>query len=109
PARATIDVTLQMQLGNPSSATNDPNNHNHYLVQRTVESLDYSDVYGEPVWASWDLTAADIGSASRSSSFFTDTSLPGDFYHVTDSDYNGVGNISFSRGHMCPSEDRTDN
>ena len=107
-AQATIDITLQMQLGNPSGAIADPNNHNHYLVQRTVEALDYSDVLGEPVWASWDLTAADIGNATRSTKFFPDTNLPSGFYEVTDNDYNGVGNINFTRGHMCPSEDRTD-
>lgn len=108
-ARATIDATLQMQLGNPSGATMDTNNHNHYLIQRTVEALDYSDTLGEPNWASWDLTAADIGNSGRSSDFFTDHSLPADFYEVTTDDYNGVGNINFNRGHMCPSEDRTDN
>ncbi|MFM2295008.1 MAG: hypothetical protein RLZZ350_1421, partial [Verrucomicrobiota bacterium] len=26
----------------------------------------------------------------------------------TDNDYNGVGAINFNRGHLCPSEDRTD-
>lgn len=109
PASAIIDVTLQMQLGNPSGATVDTNNYNHYLIQRTVEALDYSDNLGEPVWASWDLTSADVGSTMRSSSFYTDTSLPTNFYPVTDADYNGVGNIAFNRGHMCPSEDRTDN
>ncbi len=98
-----------MQLGNPSGATNDPNNHNHYLIQRTVEALDYSDALGEPTWVSWDLTASDIGSSGRSADFFTDTSLPAGFYEVTTADYNGVGNINFNRGHMCPSEDRTDN
>ncbi len=108
-ARAVINASLQMQLGNPSGATADTNNHDHFLVQRAVEALDYSDHLGEPVWASWDLTAADVGSASRSSSYFTDTNLPSDFYHVTTTDYNGVGNIDFNRGHLCPSEDRTDN
>ena len=49
PARATIDATLQMQLGNPSGATADTNNHAHYLIQRTVEAIDYSDNLGEPV------------------------------------------------------------
>jgi len=51
-ARAIIDTntTLQMQLGNPSGATTDPNNHNHYLIQRTVEAIDYSDSLGEPNW-----------------------------------------------------------
>jgi endonuclease G len=107
-AQATIDVDLQMQLGNPSGATGDTNNHDHYLIQRTVEAIDFSDHLGEPVWASWDLTASDVGSATRSTSYYTDTNLPPNFYRVTDSDYNGVGNIDFNRGHLCPSEDRTD-
>ncbi len=109
-ADATIDITLQMQLGNPSGAIVDTNNHNHYLVQRTVEALDYSDNLGEPVWASWDLTAGDVGTNSRSANFFTDTNLPANFYRVTDNDYNGVGatNVNLNRGHLCPSEDRTD-
>jgi DNA/RNA endonuclease G (NUC1) len=107
-ARAVIDVTLQMQLGNPSGATADTNNHDHFLIQRAVEALDYSDHLGEPVWASWDLTAGDVGSNARSAVFFTDTNLPANFYRVTDSDYNGVGAINFARGHLCPSEDRTD-
>ena len=107
-ANATIDVSLQMQLGNPSGATTDTNNHGHYLIQRTVEAIDYSDNFGEPVWASWDLTAGDVGSATRSSSYYTDTNLPPNFYRVTDNDYVGVGAINFNRGHLCPSEDRTD-
>lgn len=107
-AHAVIDISLQMQLGNPSGAIVDTNNHNHYLVQRTVESLDYSDNLGEPVWASWDLTASDVGTNARSLVFFTDTNLPSNFYRVTDNDYNGVGSINFNRGHLCPSEDRTD-
>ncbi len=108
-ASAYIDATLQMQLGNPSGATNDPNNHDHYLIQRTVEALDYSDNLGEPTWASWDLTSGDVGNSGRSPDFFIDTTLPSDFYHVTTDDYDGVGGIDFNRGHMCPSEDRTDN
>jgi DNA/RNA endonuclease G (NUC1) len=108
-ADAFIDVTLQMQLGNPSGAIVDTNNHAHYLIQRTVEAIDFSDNLGEPNWASWDLTSGDIGNSGRSPSFFTDTNLPSNFYQVTPTDYNGVGNINFDRGHMCPSEDRTDN
>src|SRR5438046_516453 len=104
--QASIGTSLQMQLGNPSGAIVDTNNHNHYLIQRTVEALDFSDNLGEPNWASWDLTASDIGSSGRSPSFYTDTTLPGNFYHVTTSDYTGSG---YDRGHMCPSDDRTDN
>ncbi|HEX3626463.1 MAG TPA: DNA/RNA non-specific endonuclease [Verrucomicrobiae bacterium] len=108
-ADAYIDATLQMQLGNPSGATADGNNTNHYLIQRTVEAMDYSDHYGEPTWVSWDLTSGDIGGSGRSPDFYTDPTLPPNFYPVTATDYDGVGNINFARGHMCPSEDRTDN
>ncbi|HVU28752.1 MAG TPA: DNA/RNA non-specific endonuclease [Verrucomicrobiae bacterium] len=105
---ATIDTPLQMQLGDPSGAIVDTNNHNHYLIQRPVEALDYSDNLGEPVWASWDLTANDIGGSGRNSTFYTDTNLPPNFYRVSTADYNGVGAINFNRGHLCPSADRTD-
>jgi len=108
PARAYIDVTLQMQLGNPSNASAGTNSHSHYLIQRTVEAIDYSDNLGGPVWASWDLTAGDVGGSGRNSSFYTDTNLPPNFYRVTTTDYNGVGTNNFNRGHLCPSDDRTD-
>jgi|ERR1039458_4053229 uncharacterized repeat protein (TIGR01451 family) len=105
-ANASIDIALQMQLGNPSNASANTNNHDHYLIQRTVEAIDYSDNFGEPNWASWDLTASDLGSSGRNSSFYTDTNLPANFYHVSTGDYSGSG---YDRGHMCPSADRTDN
>lgn len=105
-SHATIDAALQMQLGNPSGAIADTNNHSHFLIQRSVEALDYNDTYGEPNWASWDLTAADVGNSGRSPDFFTDTNLPLNFYEVTPNDYTDSG---YDRGHMCPSDDRTDN
>jgi endonuclease G len=105
-ARAYIDISLQMQLGNPSGATADINNYEHYLIQRTVEAIDYNANHGEPNWTSWDLTTNDLGSAARSGSFLVDTNLPANFYRVKDADYTYSG---FNRGHMCPSADRTDN
>ena len=105
-AYASIGTSLQMQLGNPSNASADTNNHDHYLIQRTVEAIDYSDNFGEPNWASWDLTNSDLGSSGRNSSFYTDTNLPANFYRVSTDDYSGSG---YDRGHMCPSADRTDN
>ena len=103
-ADAIIDATLQMQLGNPTGAMVDPNNHQNYLIQRTVEALDYNDSLGQPNWASWDLTTSDLGSAARSTIFFADTSLPSGFYVVPPNSYSGSG---WDRGHMCPSADRT--
>ena len=105
PAGAIIDATLQMQLGNPSNATADTSNTNHYLIQRPVEAMDYSAHLGQANWVSWDLTADDANNAvTRSTTYFTDTNLPPGFYRVTDSDYDSSG---WSRGHMCPSGDRT--
>ncbi len=104
-SRATIDSTLQMQLGNASAATSDTNNHLHYLIQRAQYALDYSDTIGGPNWVSWDLTAPDIGTTPRGN-YTTDNTLPGTFYHVKTGDYTNSG---YDRGHMCPSEDRTDN
>ena len=94
-----------MLLGNPSNATADTNNDGAYLIQRTEEAIDYSDNLGEPNWVSWNVTASDIGDAGRSDTFYTDTALPDSFYRVTDGDYSGSG---YTRGHMCPSMDRTD-
>lgn len=107
-AQAFVDISLQMQLGNPSGAVANTNNHSHYLIQRTVEAIDYSDNLGGPVWASWDLTAGDVGGSGRNSTYYTDTNLPPDFYRVSTTDYNGVGTNNFNRGHLCPSDDRTD-
>ncbi len=43
--------------------------------------------------------------AGATASFYTDTNLPANFYHVNTDDYSGSG---YDRGHMCPSADRTD-
>lgn len=104
-AKAIIATNSQLQLGNPSGAITDPTNHNHYLIQRTVEAIDYCDNHGGPNWASWDLTSADVGSSGRSSNFYPDTNLPPSFHVITSGTFGG----SYDRGHMCPSADRTDN
>ena len=105
-ADAIIDPALQMQLGNPSGATADTNNHNNYLIQRPIETLDYNDNRGQANWASWNLTSGDANSAvNRQDSFATDTNLPAGFYQVTNTAYVGSG---YDRGHLCPSADRTD-
>lgn len=103
--RAIIATNAQLQLGNPSGAIIDPTNHNHYLIQRTVEAIDYCDNHGQPNWASWDLTSADVGSSGRSSSFYPDTNLPPSFHIINNGTFGG----GYDRGHMCPSADRTDN
>jgi endonuclease G len=105
-AGAIIDASLQMQLGNPSGATADTNNSEHYLILRSIEAMDYNNTHGEPNWASWDLTADDAnGAVNRQDSFAADTNLPAGFYLVGKNEYGGSG---YDRGHLCPSADRTD-
>jgi DNA/RNA endonuclease G (NUC1) len=101
-ASALLGPEYQMQLGNPSSAITDTNNHNHYLIVRPVEALDYSDNLGEPNWASWDLTPpTDVGGSGRAN-FISDPTLPSNFTPVSSASFSG-----YDRGHMCPSGDRT--
>ncbi len=102
---ATVGGSLQMLLGNPSGATADSNNHDHYLIQRDFQALDYSDQLRQVNWASWHYTSGDSGSSGRSDAFAADTNLPPNFYWVQATDYSGSG---YDRGHMCPSADRTD-
>lgn len=106
PVHAIIDPALQMQLGNPSNARADVNNHTNYLIQRSIEALDYNDSRGQANWASWDLTSADAnGAVARQDSFAADTNLPAGFFIVSNNAYSGSG---YDRGHLCPSADRTD-
>jgi DNA/RNA endonuclease G (NUC1) len=103
---ATLDNTLQMQLGNPSGATANSSDHDNYLLDsRTASAVDFSDNLGDPNWVSWDLTSSDIGDSGRHTSFYQDTLLPSGFNRLTDGDYTNSG---YDRGHMCPSYDRTD-
>ncbi len=103
---ARTGIEYQMVLGNPSEAKTDSNNHEHYLIQRSVFAMDYDDHEAEPNWVAWNLTAEDLGSAKRTPSFHSDPELPGSFHHITSDYYKGSG---FDRGHMVPSADRTDN
>ncbi len=103
PAHATIGVSFQLLLGNPSNATSDATNQNNYLIQRDIEALSYNNSKRQPNWASWHYTPGDTGSSGRGN-FSVDTSLPLGFYQVLTTDYSGSG---YDRGHMCPSGDRT--
>lgn len=105
-AQALIGVPWQMQLGNPSGATADSANHQHFLVQRATLVMDYNDTTGQPNWVSWSLTSGDAnGAVPRQNSFAADTNLPASFHRVGPNEYAFSG---YDRGHLCDSADRTD-
>jgi len=98
-----VGVDYQMQLGNPSAATADATNHEHYLIQRVRYALDYNDTTHQANWVSWSYTTADTGSTKRQDSFRADTSLPIGFLQIGSASFD----TGYDRGHMCPSGDRT--
>ncbi len=91
-------------LGNPSYATADIANENNYLMPKPQFTLSYNRSKATPNWVAWRLDTGWLGGADRQDDFRPDTTLPMGWYQVTDSDYSGSG---FTRGHMCPSGDRT--
>jgi endonuclease G len=103
PSWARLGVDYQMQLGNPTAATVDTNNHTHYLIQKTQYSMDYNDTTHQANWVSWSYTSGDTGSTSRQDSYRADTNLPAGFTRIGSATF-GTG---LDRGHMCPSADRT--
>jgi len=100
---ARVGMDYQMQLGNPTLATVDANNHTHYLIQRAQYAMDYNDTTRQANWVSWSYTTGDTGSTSRQNSYREDTSLPVGFTRIGRATF-GTG---LDRGHMCPSGDRT--
>jgi uncharacterized repeat protein (TIGR01451 family) len=106
---ATTNIADQMQLGNPSGAIVDTNNHSHYLFQLPVYAEDYSDTNAQPNWVSWDLTSDDANNVvGRSPNFFTNIYLPPNFFWLPGDPVNPFTGSGYDRGHMCPSADRTD-
>jgi endonuclease G len=93
-----------MLLGNPSGAVSDPGSPTNYLLLKPQYAVGYNRDAGKPIWVSWHLGQADLGSAPRQDDFRADNGLPWGWYLVKPADYSGYG---FDRGHNCPSADRT--
>lgn len=98
--------TVQAQtivLGNPSNAVANLAQPDNYLVFHTGYILSYNRSRGAANWVTWHLSGSDIGDIDRTEAFAADESLPADS-RIGRNDYVGSG---YHRGHMCPSEDRS--
>lgn len=92
-------------LGNPSNAvSNAAASPENYLLTNNYYSSSYSKSRGTPNWVSWHLVKSDYGKVSRTNDYQPNYNLPAGWYRVLFSDY---ANSSYSRGHNCPSGDRT--
>lgn len=96
-------------LGNPTNATKDSSNKTNYLMEKTTYTISYNDTTHTPNWVAWHLDSSDCSSKlNRSDDFREDSDLPSGFYRVGANDFkNSEAGYWFSRGHMCPSADRT--
>lgn len=91
-------------FGNPSNATANIANENNYLMEKPQYSLSYNRSTATPNWVAWRLASSWLGSTSRQDDYRPDPALPTGWYQVVTGDYSGSG---YTRGHMCPSGDRT--
>jgi endonuclease G, mitochondrial len=98
-----ISSNVNLTMGNPSNAVTDVNYPSNYLLVKPEFCASYNKSRGISNWVSWQYNSSWSGSAVRQDNYIPDPDLPGSYYHVTTNDYTGSG---FSRGHMCPSEDR---
>jgi endonuclease G len=90
-------------LGNPSDAVTDTDQPANFLVVHSGFILSYNQGRGAPNWVTWHLSASDLGPVDRTDSFRTDSKLPLS-WRIKHADYTNSG---YNRGHMCPSEDRS--
>lgn len=91
-------------LGNPSNAVTDVNQPFNYLMVKPQYSLSYNRDNATLNWVAWRLDSSWLGSAQRQDDYRPDPQLPAEWYRVVSSDYSNSG---YTRGHMCPSGDRT--
>lgn len=119
PANRPIVVSSEPQgsaihiaLGNPSDATDDPENKNNFLITKPQYVVSYNSAKGVPNWSSWHLDKSDIGKIPRLDAFRPDPALPKGFNVVVSSEYSlpkGTNGLAkYDQGHLCPSKDRTD-
>ena len=89
-----------VEFGTPRDA----NAADDLILSKRTHTISYNCAKGRPNWVSWNLNKTHFGDAPRSSSFYSDATLPAGCYRVTTSDYTGSG---YDRGHMVRSEERT--
>jgi endonuclease G len=92
-----------LEMGNPSGATNLATNLSNYLLSKSQYVMSYNNGRGCANWVSWHLSSAWKGAATRCDCFASEALLPTGFYKVPSTAYANTG---FDRGHLCPSDDR---
>ena len=111
PAGARVGLSLQSPLGNPDAAVTDPASRTKYLIQRDQYHLSYNDDTHQANWVSWSITTNGLGTVGRTDAWSVEDLLPSGYLRIGTATFgsstvNGA-TISWDRGHMTPSADRT--
>lgn len=107
PAEARVGLTYQTALGNPDGAVTDAASRTKYLIQRPQYHLSYNDNTHQANWVSWSYSTADDGSQARTDAWAVEELLPSGYLRIGTSTFGTSFGISWDRGHMTPSADRT--
>jgi DNA/RNA endonuclease G (NUC1) len=107
PAQARIGLTYQTALGNPDGAVTDAASRTKYLIQRAQYHLSYNDDTHQANWVSWSYSSADDGSQPRTDAWAVEELLPSGYLRIGTWTFGTSFGISWDRGHMTPSADRT--
>lgn len=99
---AGLEISEHLGLGIPDDSS--IGKLRKWLLVRGQFASSYDSGKKGARWTSWTLDSEDFGSATRASTFKTDPELPAGTPQATNNDYLRSG---FSRGHLCPSADRT--
>lgn len=80
------------------------NNNPQQIIEHVGYTVSYNQQWRIPNWVAYDFTKSEaIGIVPRDKNFYPDPEIKND--PVTKEDYNGVGKIGMSRGHMAPAGD----
>jgi DNA/RNA endonuclease G (NUC1) len=107
PAQARVGLTYQTALGNPDGAVTDAASRTKYLIQRAQYHLSYNDNTHQANWVSWSFSSADDGSQPRTDAWAVEELLPSGYLRIGTSTFGTSFGVSWDRGHMAPSADRT--
>ena len=80
------------------------NKNPQQIIEHTGYTISYNPVWKIPNWVAYSLTKSEtMGTVPRDKNFYPDPAIKKD--PITREDYNGVGKIGMSRGHMAPAGD----
>ncbi len=104
-AQPNMGDNSNLLFGNPSKADSIVSMATNYLMNQHYYIESYNSIRGIPNWVSWHIDATNItGAASRQDNFAGFAGLPASWFTVQS---NSFFNSGYSRGHNCPSADRT--